>query len=726
MRSHRLAPTFLRRLAIALGAAAALVALLSVAGLVVANRFVVPRLVERASQAIADRADAELEVASARLTLPGGVRFTGARVTLPDRAADLAVGDGHVDLGWARAVRLARALRSGVAPSATEPWGLLRHAAALGVAPRRIELRDVRVTLGYPESVAGLPFGIVPPGGGSFRTQWSAIAARYDERADRWEVAADGAVLTADGDLTPRMHAAALPADDAPRLSIRARLDDATSTVWAELVVERMPLPFEDADAGELAARVAVEATPDGRYEAEGSVAATGVVATVETVAGEPIGPIDASYAFELTVDPLYPFESSAQLRPAYPIEGANAGRIVVERGELVVNGIVVEVRPSLRGVFAAPGSVRNAGTLEGRRYADLELRLAPTEVDAIRRAVPVGLLGPLRTVRLDGEFAWNLDLHVPLHAIGEMQWEATTTLHDFAVRQIGWDVNPFKLKGPFLHTIEDPAVEYERTVLIPAERLPSPAWTVEHSEHGARRVTEWREQAAATSDRLAENRPRVVEPVSGDGGRTGAAAGASIPDDRSYRYVRLEEMSPWVVRAVLTAEDGDFFFHEGVNFYTLPRALERNVRAGEIRFGASTISMQLVKMLFLDQDRRVARKLQEVFLVYLMEHQVGVTKERILEVYLNIAEFGPGIFGIADAAAHYFAADPAELSAGEATWLASILPSPKRYHQYYELGEISAGWFERMKSYYDIMLERERMTADEYEEAIEAPPEFG
>jgi membrane peptidoglycan carboxypeptidase len=183
--------------------------------------------------------------------------------------------------------------------------------------------------------------------------------------------------------------------------------------------------------------------------------------------------------------------------------------------------------------------------------------------------------------------------------------------------------------------------------------------------------------------------------------------------------------MSRWIPRAVLTAEDGDFFYYQGVNFYTLPRALERNLLAGEIQFGASTLSMQLVKMLFLDAGRIISRKLQEVFLVHLMENVVPVAKERILELYINLAEFGPGVFGIADAAWYYFRASPADLTAGQAVWLASILPSPKRYHQYYEAGGISPGWFERMKGYFAIMVERGRMTPEEYADAAVAPPRF-
>jgi len=249
-----------------------------------------------------------------------------------------------------------------------------------------------------------------------------------------------------------------------------------------------------------------------------------------------------------------------------------------------------------------------------------------------------------------------------------------------------------------------------------PPARPPSLAWMLEHSEHTARQIDRWRAEDATVRAEVSRRPPAVVET---------AGASRRLRVDPDYTYVRLEEMSPWVVRAVLTAEDGDFFFHDGVNFYTLPRALARNIEAGEIQFGASTISMQVVKMLYLDQQRQVARKLQEVFLVYLMEEIVPVAKSRILEIYLNIAEFGPGVFGVADAARYYFDKTPADLDAGEATWLASILPSPKRYHQYYEAGAISPGWFERMKSYFDIMLERGRMTPEEYASAVRSPPRF-
>jgi membrane peptidoglycan carboxypeptidase len=293
------------------------------------------------------------------------------------------------------------------------------------------------------------------------------------------------------------------------------------------------------------------------------------------------------------------------------------------------------------------------------------------------------------------------------------MTWTTHTDLRSFAVREIPASVNVFELNSAFLHTIVDPAVGFERTVSIPAARAASMEWMLLHSEHTERQIERIREEQRA----IAANRPPVA--VIADDSDTRLSA------DPSYHYVRVDDLSPWIVRAVLTAEDGDFFFYGGVNPVTLVDAIANNLAAREIVYGASTISMQVVKMLFLDQERIFSRKLQEVFLVYLMEHQVPVAKERILELYLNLAEFGPGIFGIYDASRHYFAKDPRDLDAGEATWLASILPSPKTYYRYYEEGRISDGWFRRMVGLYDIMLERGRMTQDEYDAAVRQPPRF-
>ena len=448
------------------------------------------------------------------------------------------------------------------------------------------------------------------------------------------------------------------------------------------------------------------------------------------SLATDPITGLAVDYDAAGTFDP------SVSSGPVYTAGGAAAERYVArgllttERGELTLNGITLELRPRLLGIVREtdsgpegpvqlqrePTSETVRELLSVDRYLDVVLRLPPTPAEAIRASLPEPILGPLADARMRGTVGWSLDLHVPLHQVSRMSWTAEVPRQGFGVDQLSWDTNVYKLNGGFVASVTDPLVEYDRDILIPAMRLPALEWTSDLSEFRVSSVRRWREADAELASLVAASPPRIVD---------GATTGQGAETDSTYRYVRLEDMSKWVPRAILTAEDGDFFYYHGVNFYTLPRALERNLIAGEIQFGASTISMQLVKMLFLDAGRVVARKLQEVFLVHLMESVVPVSKERILEMYINLAEFGPRVYGIADAAWYYFRKSPAALSAGEAVWLASILPSPKRYHQYYEAGAISPGWFERMKGYFTIMLERERMSPQEYADAILAAPAF-
>ena len=199
------------------------------------------------------------------------------------------------------------------------------------------------------------------------------------------------------------------------------------------------------------------------------------------------------------------------------------------------------------------------------------------------------------------------------------------------------------------------------------------------------------------------------------------------IDPDRygEYVYVPLHHISPYMVRAIKTTEDNSFFTHSGFNFLAIRQSVEQNINAGRYVRGASTISMQLAKNLFLELDRVLSRKLQEIALVWLMENVADVPKSRMMELYLNIIEFGPGIFGINEAAMHYFGKRPDQLNVGEVAWLVSIVPNPKRYHKYYERGEITPAWFNRMRRYIRAMEARDRISEREKREAMEAPPEF-
>lgn len=142
--------------------------------------------------------------------------------------------------------------------------------------------------------------------------------------------------------------------------------------------------------------------------------------------------------------------------------------------------------------------------------------------------------------------------------------------------------------------------------------------------------------------------------------------------------WVPYQDISTYAKRAVISAEDTGFMDHRGIEWEAIERAFLANFESGEVRFGGSTITMQLAKNLFLSSDRSYVRKAQEVVITLMIE--AVMDKQRILELYLNVAEWGVGVFGIEAAAQHYYNRPAARLTARQSAWLASILPAPRRY----------------------------------------------
>jgi membrane peptidoglycan carboxypeptidase len=153
--------------------------------------------------------------------------------------------------------------------------------------------------------------------------------------------------------------------------------------------------------------------------------------------------------------------------------------------------------------------------------------------------------------------------------------------------------------------------------------------------------------------------------------------------------------MSPFLQVAVLTTEDGAFYRHHGFNGAAMRNALVADLKAGKFARGASTITMQLAKNLFLARDKTVSRKLEEVILADYLEG--AFTKEEMMELYLNVIEFGPSVYGITAAAGRYFGRMPSELNLAESLVLSSILPSPLHYAKLADQRELSASWMERL-----------------------------
>jgi hypothetical protein len=165
-------------------------------------------------------------------------------------------------------------------------------------------------------------------------------------------------------------------------------------------------------------------------------------------------------------------------------------------------------------------------------------------------------------------------------------------------------------------------------------------------------------------------------------------------PGTPAWTY--LTDISPFFIHAVLAHEDIGFYGHKGFSPLHIKNALARNLEARRYVVGASTITMQLVKNVFLHREKTLGRKIQEVLLTWWIERVMD--KSDIIELYFNVIEYGPGVYGIRDAARHYFGRLPAQLSPAEGAYLATILPSPKRYGAQYEKGEPSASTLERMR----------------------------
>ncbi|MES1171934.1 MAG: biosynthetic peptidoglycan transglycosylase [Bacteroidota bacterium] len=181
--------------------------------------------------------------------------------------------------------------------------------------------------------------------------------------------------------------------------------------------------------------------------------------------------------------------------------------------------------------------------------------------------------------------------------------------------------------------------------------------------------------------------------------------------------FVPYEQISPHLVASIMTTEDNGFFKHRGWVSSEFRNALKRNLQRGGFRGGASSITMQMVKNVLLSHEKTLSRKLQELFLVWYLEHEIP--KERILELYFNAIEFGPRIYGIGRAAHHYFGKNAADLTPLEGAFFSSILPSPKRRYIQYCHGQLTAQWDRYVHRILAKMHERGRVSDEDYQAGV-------
>jgi monofunctional biosynthetic peptidoglycan transglycosylase len=154
------------------------------------------------------------------------------------------------------------------------------------------------------------------------------------------------------------------------------------------------------------------------------------------------------------------------------------------------------------------------------------------------------------------------------------------------------------------------------------------------------------------------------------------------------YKWAPYNRISNNLKRAIIASEDSNFSEHEGVDWEALQKAYEKNTKKGKVVSGGSTITQQLAKNLFLSGDRSYLRKAQELVITYMLEYWMD--KKRIFEIYLNVVEWGAGVFGAEAAAQHYFGVSAANLGASQSAKLAVMLPNPRFFDKHQGSGYLA------------------------------------
>ncbi|MBT8493054.1 MAG: transglycosylase domain-containing protein [Deltaproteobacteria bacterium] len=187
--------------------------------------------------------------------------------------------------------------------------------------------------------------------------------------------------------------------------------------------------------------------------------------------------------------------------------------------------------------------------------------------------------------------------------------------------------------------------------------------------------------------------------------------------------FVPIDDISPHLINSIMTTEDSSFYRHRGYIPREFRTAMIKDLEAGYFRYGASSITMQMVKNVILYREKTIARKFQELFFTWYVESVLD--KNRILEIYFNAIEYGPGLYGIGPATRTYFGKHPRDISPVEAAFFSSILPNPKKRYQQYCDGNLTKYTKRKIQRILQLMVKRNRLDQNEYMLASVTPLEF-
>ena len=330
-----------------------------------------------------------------------------------------------------------------------------------------------------------------------------------------------------------------------------------------------------------------------------------------------------------LAGDQHVPFDAALQWRADDRLVGRASFRIPDEHGAesplaFLVDGRVtqdrhagiVRVEPGTRLTVGQADVALDAEVRRAGPRFRLALEIDHLSADAVQQSLPRAVLGPLRDLAVKGSWDWLASADVDVSQPDSTHFTADVVPHGLTLDPRGSRLRLGDLARPFVAEIH-----------VPPDHI-------------------------------------VFRDLS----------------DSNENYRPLTRISPLLKSAVLTNEDGGFYQHRGFNPGAIQGAMADNLRAGAFRRGAGTITMQLARNLFLGHRRTLSRKGQEVVMAWVLEHLTGLSKDRLLEIYLNIIEWGPDVHGANEAARYYFAKDASELSLDEALFLTVVIPSPSRW----------------------------------------------
>lgn len=186
----------------------------------------------------------------------------------------------------------------------------------------------------------------------------------------------------------------------------------------------------------------------------------------------------------------------------------------------------------------------------------------------------------------------------------------------------------------------------------------------------------------------------------------------------RPANWAQLPAISRYLQSAIVLSEDWSFYQHDGFDSEQMKVAFEEAASGGRMR-GASTITQQMVKNVWLSDDRTLWRKATELILAYKVDKVLS--KKKILEIYLNVIEFGPGIYGITKASYHYFKKPPSSLSPRESAFIAMLLPSPKRYYVSFRKKKLTKFARKRIDQILAKMRMGKTITPEQYQNEVQS-----